>query len=88
MTGLARITGKLLNEKWRVGARHALYREDGKFYMPLERFPGAFFDSGGYVLFETREQYERNPALKIGVRVNVPNGISHLSAYVKVKTPL
>ncbi len=79
---MARITGRLLNEKWGVGARHSLYREDGKFYMPLERFPGAFFDAGGYVLFETRAQFENCPALNIGVRVNVAGGIASLPAYV------
>ena len=68
---MAGINGKLLNEQWRVGARHALYEENGKFYMPLERFPGAYFDANGYVLFETRARYENCAALNIGVRVNV-----------------
>ncbi len=81
-----RITGKLLNEKWRVGARHALYREDGIFYMPLERFPGALFDPYGYVLFETKKEYENCPYLRIGLRVNVPNGIARIPGYIKVQS--
>ncbi len=81
---MAKITGKLLNKKWSVGARHALYREDGKFYMPLDWFPGAYFDADGYVLFKTKAQYENCPALNIGVRVNVAGGIASLPAYVKV----
>ena len=76
-----KVTGKLLNEKWGVGAKHALYREDGKWYMPLERFPGALFDPFGYVLFETKDQYENCPALHIGMRVNVPEGISSIPSY-------
>jgi hypothetical protein len=35
-----RITGKILNEAWQVGAKHALYREDGKWYHQLRDFPG------------------------------------------------
>ena len=74
-----------MDEQWRVGARHALYEENGKFYMPLERFPGAYFDANGYVLFETRAQYENCAALNIGVRVNVTGGIASLPAYIKVE---
>jgi len=33
-----------LNQKWKVNARHPLYREDGIWYRLLERFPGALFD--------------------------------------------
>ena len=28
-------SGKELNKIWNIGARHALYRQDGKWYMPL-----------------------------------------------------
>src|SRR5262245_33842776 len=63
--------GRHLNEEWKLGARHALYHKDGTWYMPLERFPGAYFDPQGYVLFRTYEEYAGSPYLTIGVRVSV-----------------
>ena len=75
--------GRRLNIEWGVNARHALYREDGKWYMPLERFPGAYFDAHGYVVFPTKQSYENNPHLRIGKRVNVAGGIKSLQGYVR-----
>ena len=82
---MAEVTGKLLNEEWRVGAKHALYRETGEFYMPLERFPGALFDANGYVVFATKEDYERSPFLRRGVRLDVPGGIANITGYVRMR---
>src|SRR5580692_1594148 len=42
----ARPSGKRLNEEWKVGALHALYRKDGTWYNLLERFPGALLRLG------------------------------------------
>ena len=78
-------SGANLNIEWRVGARHALYREDGLFYMPLTTFPGAYFDEHGYVLFKTEDEYENCQYLKIGKRVNVIGGISRIPGYVRMK---
>jgi hypothetical protein len=82
---VTRVTGKLLNEKWGVGALHALYRSDGKSYHWLTHFPGALFDPNGYILFETRESYEKCSELLIGPKntVHVRRGISSLSGYVR-----
>jgi lysyl-tRNA synthetase class 1 len=78
------ITGKMLNEKWGVGALHALYRADGKWYHWLTKFPGALFDRHGYILFATKEEYEKYPGLSIGAKnsVHVLAGIRKLSDYV------
>lgn len=78
-------SGSNLNEKWGVGAKHALYHKDGKWFERLERFPGAYFDPDGYILFKTKEEYLNHPAVNIGVKVNVYGGISSLSGYVRVK---
>jgi hypothetical protein len=51
--------------------------------MPLERFPGAYFDYCGYVIFRTREDYEKCQYLDIGVRVNAHGGICNIPGYVK-----
>lgn len=77
-------SGKALNEKWRIGAAHALYHKDGTWFNILERFPGALCDPNGYILFATKEDYEKSPHLKLGQRTNVPGGISKLPFYVRV----
>src|SRR5262245_5194485 len=49
--------GEELNRQWGVGASHALYREDGRWYHQLKKFPGALFDKSGYIVFETHDAY-------------------------------
>ena len=72
-----RITGNLLNRKWRLGALHALYHKDGTFYERLTRFPGVLCDEGGYVKYETKEQFDRDSTLNIGVKVNAKKLSEH-----------
>ena len=84
MKGERTSSGKKLNELWGVNAKHALYREDGIFYIPLKEFPGAYFDKNGYVLFETEDDFSGDLDLKIGKKINVPGGISSLTSYVRV----
>ena len=80
----ARRTGLELNQKWAIGALHALYRKDGTWYHRLERFPGALCDKNGYVLFKTPYDLETCPGVSIGKEKNwmsVPAGIATLSGY-------
>jgi 5-methylcytosine-specific restriction protein A len=79
------LTGRELNRAWGVGAAHALYREDGKWFHHLQRFPGALFDFNGYVIFRTREDYQRSPYLDHGQDLHVPRGISKMPGYVRVR---
>jgi hypothetical protein len=76
-------TGRVLNKKWGVGAQHALYSEKGTWYHVLERFPGALFDANGYILFESKRDYESCPQLNRGDELNVPGGIASIPGYVK-----
>jgi len=78
------MTGKILNKKWNVNAKHPLYSETGKWYHQLVKFPGAFFDKKGYVLFKTREDYKECPHLQIGQDINIPKGISAIPSYVQI----
>lgn len=80
-----RLTGKYLNALWKVYAKHALYRKDGGWYHHLKNFPGALFDYHGYVLFRTREEYERCPFLRHNQELNVPEGIANIPSYVRVR---
>jgi 5-methylcytosine-specific restriction protein A len=77
-----RITGRGLNAQWNVGARHALYREDGEWYHHLREFPGALFDARGYLVFATTSDYESSPYLKHGKALHVPGTISNIPGYV------
>ncbi|MCY4514468.1 MAG: hypothetical protein OXC69_04955 [Candidatus Tectomicrobia bacterium] len=80
--------GRILNIEWNVGAKHALYREDGKWYHHLERFPGALFDFNGYVVFGSKEEYETCGHLEHGTRLNVKDeGISCIPGYVRKRQP-
>ena len=65
---MTKITGRGLNEKWKVGALHALYRQDGSWYHTLTKFPGALFDEHGFLWFETKQDYEECPYLTRGKR--------------------
>lgn len=78
-------SGKNLNEEWCVGARHALYHKEGKWYELLERFPGALFDPYGYVLFKTEKEFYECPYLKIGEKVNVEGDISRIPEYKRIR---
>jgi 5-methylcytosine-specific restriction protein A len=78
------ITGKSLNDLWNVGAKHALYREDGKWYHNLIDFPGVLFDSNGYVVFQTEEEYLKSPYLRITEDLHITEGISSIPGYVRV----
>ncbi len=71
-----RVTGDALNRAHGLGARHALYHKDGTFYERLTAFPGVLCDARGYVSFETRDQFESDPRLEIGQKVNIPRSLS------------
>jgi hypothetical protein len=79
------ITGKELNREWKVGARHALYRETGNWFQLLKRFPGALFDANGYILFETKQDYEQCEFLQRGKEIGVPRGIASIKGYVTMR---
>ncbi len=78
------LRGKDLNQLWEVGAKHALYSKDGKWYHLLRTFPGALFDANGYVVFKTEEDYLKCEYLKIAKHIHVPKGISAIPGYVRI----
>lgn len=84
MSGYPTNTGRALNAKWKVGAQHALFHKFGIWYMPLTRFPGALFDPHGYVVFSSEQAYRRCPQLRIGSRVDVPDGIASIPGYKRM----
>jgi 5-methylcytosine-specific restriction protein A len=83
-------TGRELNQRWGVGARHALYRETGDWYHVLKRFPGALFDANGYVRLESRNDLEM-PGVSVSKEngkdwLSVPGGIAALPGYRRARS--
>jgi|HubBroStandDraft_6_1064221.scaffolds.fasta_scaffold93710_3 hypothetical protein len=84
------ITGRRLNEKYKLRALQARYRENGYWYHPLEQFPGALFDANGYVLFQTEEDYQQCEGVRKGPdpnHIHVQGGIASLPFYVQLDPP-
>jgi 5-methylcytosine-specific restriction protein A len=78
-----RISGKKLNKLWNINAQHALYREDGKWYHHLKKFPGALCDTNGYVIFHDKNEYLNSKYLQHGHDLHVSIGISSIPGYIK-----
>jgi 5-methylcytosine-specific restriction protein A len=76
------MTGRKLNRLLNLGAEHALYREDGKWYHHLTAFPGVLFDKNGYLIFENEDVYTNHHALRHRQDLNVPTGIAEISGYM------
>ena len=47
-----------------IEASQSLYRADGRWYHLLKAFPGVLFDSKGYILFSTADEYENCVEIK------------------------
>ena len=77
------MNGRQLNTILNIGAKHALYREDGKWYHPLTDFPGVLFDKNGYVVFTTKSDYLNHPHLSHTKDLHINLGISSLKEYVR-----
>jgi hypothetical protein len=80
-----RLDGKYFRELWKVNVDQALYHHDGTWYENLQHFPGALFDINGYVIFRTEEEYNDCTYLHIGQQLNVPNGISSIPRYKRMR---
>lgn len=78
--------GRQLNAKHKIGAQHALYRRDGKWFHHLKQFPGVLCDESGFVLFQTEKEYKDHPGLQHGQDLHAPHGIATFPGYVKFPT--
>src|SRR2546422_7171353 len=73
--------GRQLNAKHKLGAQHALYRRDGRWFHHLKQFPGVLLDENGFVLFQTEQEYKNQPGLQHAQDLHVPDGIASLPSY-------
>ena len=76
-----KMTGKMLIKLWGLPVKQARYREDGTWYQPLTNFPASLCDADGYVVFETKEQYESCPQLDRRQDIHVTGGICLITGY-------
>ena len=85
------INGRMLNKLYKIGAAHALYRENGYWFHALKKFPGALFDNNGYVVFTSEKDYLKCPYIKHGPDPNtihvIPN-LASVPSYVPYDPPL
>ena len=54
---MQKLTGKILATRYAVKVKQALYRKSGNWYHVPVKFPAALFDRGGYLQFDTVEDY-------------------------------
>jgi len=76
------MNGNYLNKLLQLNAEHALYREDGKWYHNLKKFPGVLFDKHGYIVFKTKDEYIDHPELQIKKDLHIKGGIETLFGYI------
>lgn len=82
--------GEKMSREWGVNANHSFFDKHGLWYHAFERFPGALFDTHGYVMFETREAFDASPFINVNygtnsVHVRAP-GISAIPGYVRIRS--
>ena len=85
MGGYKTNSGENLKKVWNIPAIIVHYHKDGTWFHTVDKFPAAFCDPNGYILFKTKAEYEKSSFLEIGVDVNVKRGIWNIPGYVKIK---
>jgi hypothetical protein len=66
MGGFRTNSGENLKKQWKIPAQQVRYHKDGTFFMPIDRFPAAFCDPDGYIMFNSKQEYENNKQVEIG----------------------
>jgi hypothetical protein len=82
--------GTELIDRWGIPARQARFHRDGSWYERLEKFPAAYCDREGYVLFGSEDDLRTTPGVRIepSGQVWVPGGIASLPGYCKTDSPV
>jgi hypothetical protein len=82
--------GADLIRRWKIPARQARFHRDGSWYESLDRFPAAYCDRKGYLLFGSVDELRTTPGVRIepSGQVWVPGGISGIAGYHKTSDPI
>jgi len=78
------LTGRALREQWKIPAVEVRYHKDGHFFENVKRFPAAFCDPNGYVIFSSASDLRNTPKVKIGIKTNIRDGIATLPNYKRM----
>ncbi|NJB68498.1 hypothetical protein GGQ74_002171 [Desulfobaculum xiamenense] len=85
--GKKKDTWRAFAARHHLKVEHGAWRDGGAWFHPLKAFPAFLGDEGGYVWFETKQEYEnagKAGYIRIGVEINVPKGIRHIPGYIKI----
>jgi hypothetical protein len=83
-------TGKKLATHYKIPVQNTYYHGVGHWFWNLQRFPAAYFDDHGYVLFRTEKDYVESVYLSISSKnTNVRGGatIADMPGYQKLEPP-
>jgi hypothetical protein len=82
--------GADLIRRWKIPARQARFHRDGSWYEGFERFPAAYCDRNGYVLFGSVDDLRTTRGIRIepSAQVWVPGEISGIAGYRKTDDPI
>ena len=82
-------TGTWLAKRWKVPlakkstsrfqAGTAFFHRDGHYWNRLKNFPGALFDTTGYVLFQNEDQYLSCSGITVKSQTNLTGSVTRLS---------
>ena len=74
------------SREYGVDVKESLYHYAGYWYRHPSQFPVALWDSHGYIVVPTQEDYRSSPYLMRGKQLGVPNGgISSIPGYQRVR---
>jgi hypothetical protein len=82
--------GADLIRRWKIAARQARFHRDGSWYEGFDRFPAAYCDRNGYVLFSSVDDLRTTLGIRVepSGQVWVPGGISRITGYRKTDDPI
>jgi hypothetical protein len=82
--------GADLIRRWEIPAHQARFHRDGSWYERLEKFPAAYCDRNGYVLFSSADDLRTTHGIRIepSGQVWVPGGIAGVAGYRIANDPI
>jgi hypothetical protein len=90
---MKKTTGTDLAGFYKIPVKQAHYHNNGNWFWNLKRFPGAYFDDFGYIVFQTEDDYAQCVYLSIGPRntgirgKNSGMSIADIPGYQKLEPP-
>ena len=83
--------GAFLQTEWNIPVEQTLFHRDGTWWHEPDRYPCAFSEPSGYVIFENKAAIDQTSHLKIEAseRVNLKaDTLSSIPGYIRVSKPI